>query len=69
MTFDPRYDTPVTEDQCKQSEKAFLRRFGLKNMDELIRIFEECDYDQETIFRKLGIEGSAIVSMPREVQI
>ena len=49
MGFDPRYDTPMTDDQCKASERAFLRRLGLRNMDELNKIFEENEYDVDKI--------------------
>ena len=53
--FDPEVDTPMTADQCEQSERAFLRRYGLRNMDEFLKILEECDYDQEKVMKRLGI--------------
>ena len=51
--FDPEFDTPQTAEQCELSERAFLRRLGLSSMDELQRIFAECDYDSDRISQRL----------------
>jgi hypothetical protein len=48
------HDTPITQDECRASERAFLRSIGVRDMNALQRIFEECDYDIDRINRRLG---------------
>jgi len=56
MSFDPDYDTPMTAEQCEQSKRALLRKLGMRDMDQLLKVFEECDYDTEKILKRLGVD-------------
>ena len=47
-------DTPYTQQDCEIEQRRFLKSLGLKSMDELNRIFEECDYDINRINARLG---------------
>lgn len=48
------YDSVITQQDCDREQRRFLRSLGLKNMDQLNRIFEECDYDMDRINKRLG---------------
>lgn len=51
--FDPDYDTPMTSDQCKASERAFLRRIGCRDMASLQKLMDQCGYDPDEVFRRI----------------
>lgn len=48
------YDSVITQDDCDREQRRFLKSLGVRSMDELNRIFEECDYDMERINKRLG---------------
>ena len=48
------YDSVITQQDCDREQRRFLSSLGLKSMDELNRIFEECNYDMEKINKRLG---------------
>ena len=51
--FDPDYDTPMTSDQCKASERSFLRKIGCRDMASLQKLMEKCSYDTDEIIRRI----------------
>lgn len=50
------YDSVITQDDCNREQRRFLKSLGVRNMDELNKIFEECDFNIDAINQRLGVK-------------
>lgn len=51
------YDSVITQEDCDREQKRFLRSLGMRNMDELNKLMESCDFDAERVMKVLGVKG------------
>ena len=49
------YDSVITQEDCDREQRKFLKSLGVSSMSELNRILEECNYDIERIYARLGV--------------